>query len=34
LNRQLPEAAGLLLALALLSGAGVAPAAISQPEIN
>jgi hypothetical protein len=25
LNRQLPEAAGLLLALALLSGAGVAP---------
>ena len=34
LNRQLPGAAGLLLALALLSGAGVTHPAISQPGIN
>jgi hypothetical protein len=33
-NRQLPGAVGLLLALGLLSGAGAAPPAISQPEIN
>jgi hypothetical protein len=34
-NRQLPEAVGLLLSLALLSGAGAAPApAISQREID
>jgi len=34
LNRQLPAAAGLLLALGLLSGAGATPPAISQREIN
>jgi len=34
-NRQLPEAVGLLLSLALLSGAGAAPPpAISQREID
>ena len=33
-NRQLPAPLGLLLALALLNGAGAAPPAISQPEIN
>jgi hypothetical protein len=33
-NRQLPGPVGLLLALALLNGAGAAPPAISQPEIN
>lgn len=34
-NRQLPEAVGLLLSLALLSGAGTAPPpAISQREID
>jgi hypothetical protein len=34
-NRQLPEAVGLVLSLALLSGAGAAPAAaISQREID
>jgi hypothetical protein len=33
-NRQLPGAVGLLLALGLLSGAGAAPPAISQPVIN
>jgi hypothetical protein len=33
-NRQLPGAVGLLLALGLLSGAGAAPPAISQPETN
>ncbi len=33
-NRQLPGAMGLLLAIALLNGAGAAPPAISQPEIN
>jgi hypothetical protein len=34
LNRQLPAAAGLLLALGLLSGAGAAPPANSQTEID
>ena len=33
-NRQLPGAVGLLLALGVLSGAGAAPPAISQPVIN
>jgi hypothetical protein len=33
-NRQLPGAMGLLLAIALLNGAGAAPPAISQPETN
>jgi hypothetical protein len=33
-NRQLPGGVGLLLAFALLSGAGAAPPAISQREIN
>ena len=33
-NRQLPGAMGVLLALALLNGAGAAPPAISQPEIK
>jgi hypothetical protein len=33
-HRQLPGAVGLLLALGLLSGAGAAPPAISQPQIN
>jgi hypothetical protein len=33
-NRQLPGAVGLLLALAVLNGAGAAPPVISQPEIN
>jgi hypothetical protein len=33
-NRQLPGAVGLLLALGVLSGAGAAPTAISQPVIN
>lgn len=33
-NGQVPGAVGLLLALALLNGAGAAPAATSQPEIH
>ena len=33
-NRQLTRAMGLLLALALVNGAGAAPPAISQPEIK
>jgi hypothetical protein len=33
-NRQLPGAVGLLLSLALLSGAGAEPPAISQREID
>ena len=34
LNRQLPGAAGLLLALSLLSGTGAVPPATKQPEIH
>ena len=33
-NRQVPLPVGLLLALALLNGAGAAPPAVSQPEID
>ena len=33
-NGQVPGAVGLLLALALLNGAGATPPAISQPEIH